>query len=1286
VTTPGPLVPYVPRLTLDWARTDAPVGNAGPAWRLVEGTMVFADISGFTKMSERLARHGKVGAEEVTDAINTCFEQLLEIAYAAGGSLLKFGGDALLLLFTGDNHASLAAHAAVGMRLRLRTVGRIQTSSGLVVLRVSMGMHSGTFHVFAAGSSHRELIVAGPAATATVEAEGTATAGEIVMSASSAALLPARCRGPARGQGFLLRSPPGEPPSRPVVAPDPGPVDVPNFVPIAIRRHLLAGGEDSEHRSATVAFLHFDGTDGILERTGAPVLAEWLDEVVRVVQQAVDEYEVTLLGSDIDHDGGKLILVAGVPRRAGDDEERMLTALRRISDATLPIPLRIGAHTGPVFAGAVGPAYRRTFTVMGDTVNLAARVMSRAAPGQVLVTPDVLDRSQLAFETEALEPFSVKGKRHPVTAFALGKPKRARRRGSDALPLVGRADEVAALEADLAAVAGGEARFVEIVGGPGMGKSRLVEELRARAEAMSTAVQCITIRCEAYESSAPYAPFWVLLRYLLGVEPDDSREDVTQRLQQSVREITPDLVPFLPLLGTTLDLDIPDTDATASLEPEFRRQRVDEVTTAFLQHALARPLVLVFEDVQHMDEPSVGLVRHVISTSLASTLLCVTRREAESGFAAVPEAGGRTFELAALTTEQATEALLLATEDAPLLPRAIRALAERAAGNPLFLDEMLRSISDNNDVDALPASIDAAVTAQIDRLAPRHRQILRRAAVLGQSFTMQELDGLLAPELPPPDDATIRELGEFLLADGPSRLRFRYGIMRDSAYEELPFRQRRELHGRAAAALEESLGDEVESEAALVSLHFLHAHRFAEAWRYAGIAGERARAVYANTEAAVFFERALAAARRLPDLERTDVAAIWEQLGDVRERAGGYDRALRAYRSARRLLQAEPLIEARLFLKEAWIPERMGRFSEAVRAVRKGLAVLEGAPGVEATRQRAELAAWYAAMRQAQGRHREAVTWCERAIAEARESGSLAAEAHASFILDWAWFSIGRFDLATHSERALEIYVELGDLSAQAGVLQNSGGFAFYQGRWDQAVALYERGREAYLRAGNEVDAAMSTCNIAEVLVDQGHYEAAEHQLQDALRLCRAAGYRSGTGFARSLLGRIAARTARWDEAYEHFEAARGEYAAAGLEGDADEIDGRRAECLVLEGRAEEGFALADRIVRASARDDELPTDMALLQRVCGYALLQTGDHDAARAAFAASLEVGRARDADYEVALTLQALAQLERAAGDAERAAELEAESERMLEPLGVERVAEFPIISARSGDRPR
>src|SRR3954447_342930 len=650
--------------------------------------MVFADISGFTKMSERLARHGKVGAEEVTDAINTCFEQLLAIAYASGGGLLKFGGDALLLLFAGEGHATRAAHAAVGMRHRLRTVGRLQTSSGLVVLRISIGVHSGTFDFFSIGGSHRELLVAGKDASATVAAEGSATAGEIVMSATTAALLPARSRGPARGAGFLMRTPPGRPPIEPIVATDAGPVDGARVVPVAIRRHLLDGGEDSEHRSATVAFLHFDGTDEILEREGHAVLAQRLDTVLRVVQAAADAHEVTLLGSDIDHDGGKLILVSGAPRRLRDDAERMPIALREIADTDLPIPLRIGAHTGSVFSGSVGPNYRRTYTVMGDTVNLAARVMSKAQPTQVLVTPDVLDRSKVAFETEALEPFSVKGKSKPVTAFSLGQPNRVQRRHARSLPLTGRDEELSLLERSLRDTVGGGPAFVEIVADAGMGKSRLVEELRR----LAAPARCLTIRCEAYESGAPYAPFWVLLRHLLDVPLDAHRDEARRVLEATIGRVAPELLDQLPLLATPLDLDIPDSRETAMLDPEFRRRRVDEVTAAFLLRVLPEPGVLVFEDAHHMDGPSVGLLHRVVALEPASIMIGVTRRPAEHGFAAEPEERATTMELAPLTVEQAIEAVIGATDDAPLLPREARTVAERAAGSPLFLDEMLRAI------------------------------------------------------------------------------------------------------------------------------------------------------------------------------------------------------------------------------------------------------------------------------------------------------------------------------------------------------------------------------------------------------------------------------------------------------------------------------------------------------------------------------------------------------------------------------------------------------------------
>src|SRR4029079_4420630 len=161
------LTPYVPRVVVEWER-DAP----GAAYRLVDSTLVFIDISGFTAMSERLARNGKIGAEEVTEVMNASFTRLLADAYREGGSLLKFGGDALLLMYAGDHHALRACRAAVAMPRHLRETWRLRTSAGLVSLRMSIGVHSGPCALFLVGGSHRELIVTGPVVTKTVEMEG----------------------------------------------------------------------------------------------------------------------------------------------------------------------------------------------------------------------------------------------------------------------------------------------------------------------------------------------------------------------------------------------------------------------------------------------------------------------------------------------------------------------------------------------------------------------------------------------------------------------------------------------------------------------------------------------------------------------------------------------------------------------------------------------------------------------------------------------------------------------------------------------------------------------------------------------------------------------------------------------------------------------------------------------------------------------------------------------------------------------------------------------------------
>jgi class 3 adenylate cyclase/tetratricopeptide (TPR) repeat protein len=1153
-----------------------------------------------------------------------------------------------------------------------------------VRLRISIGVHSGTFDLFLVGGSHRELVVAGPAATATVAAEGTATAGEIVMSKETAELLPLRARGPERPGGFLLRPPSDARPSTSVALPEGAGADLSRYVPTAIRRHLLEGGREPEHRTATIAFLHFDETDSMVAEVGGPGLAERLDVVVRATQRAADEHGVTFLGTDIDHDGGKIILTAGVPRRVGDDEQRMLLALRQVVDQPLPLRLRVGVNTGPVFAGDIGTTFRRTFTVMGDTVNLAARLMARAHPDQVLSTASVLDRSSVRFEMIPLLPFTVKGKKQPVRAFAVGAVERRHRARRDHLPLAGREDELAAMRDDLDAVRGGAGRVLELVGDHGTGKSRLAERfLRAAGDMEST-----TVVCERYESTTPYATFWMLGRWLLGLGVDDPPETVGRRLREYVDRYVPTLAPLVSLLGTVLDLDIPDPPALSAFEPEFRGRAVADTAARFFLAVLSRPLALVVEDAHFMDPASqeiMALIAHGLAEHPGA--VCVTRRETGEGFVTEDAPHARRLSLGPLTTSQAAEALIAAADENPLLPYEIRLLADRSGGNPLFLEELWRAHREGASADALPDSVEAAVGAQIDRLAPQDRHLLRCAAVLGTAFVERDLHEVLALEgqptaaAPAPGPTGLPSaLGEFLAVDDSGIVRFRSALVRDCAYEGLPYRRRRELHGRAADTLESRVGEE--AEAALLSLHYFHAQRYPEAWRHALVAAQRAGELYANIEAATLYQRALACAPRLADLDPIDVASTWELLGDVRERAGDFGGATLAYRRARRTIPTDVVAQAELCLKEAWMAERRGRNSEAIRWIGRGLRTIEGASGLSVGCMRAQLMTWFAVVRQAQGRSADAVEWCERAVAEARTSGDRDAEAHALSILDWAWVTLDRPERAVHSRRALAIYRERGDLGGEAHVLNNLGGFAYFRGEWDDAISLYGQGRDIRMATGNEVVAAIGTFNIGEILADQGHDDEARAQLRESLQVLRAAGYPWAIAYATMLLGRLEARMGAFEEAHRHLEAARREFLEADTEADAVESQSMMAECLVLEGRADDALELADRLL-AEVVAHGSGRGTALIERVRGYALAQRGDVVGASAAFEVSRASAEALDADYELALTLNGLRAVAVSSGDEEAALDLAAKIDALTQKLGIVRLPVVPMEASAAGD---
>jgi class 3 adenylate cyclase/tetratricopeptide (TPR) repeat protein len=1107
---------YVPTVVLEHL-----VRAPGASLRTLDATVLFADVSGFTNLSERLTRRGREGAEELVETIGTAFGGLLAVAHRKGGSLLKLAGDALLLLFDGEDHLARGCGAAVEMRGALRRMGRLRTSAGTVTLRMSQGLHTGEVHVLLVGRSHREQLLAGPGATLPTLMEKEADAGEIVVSPAAAALLPARCVGAVKGPGRrLLAAPPSgdRPRLRPLALPSEE--DVAACLSTEVRAHVLGAAHPPEHRHVTTAFVQWRDTDALIEREGPEAAVEALDALMTTIQAAADDQQVCFLETDVDPAGGKVMLTAGAPRMVGDDEERMLLALRRIIESEQRLPIRIGVNRGSVFTGDVGTPFRRSYSVMGDAVNLAARVMGKAPWGAIYTTPGALERSATRFAATKLEPFKVKGKKLPVQAWSVGPAIGSRARDGVAVrfPLVGRDRELGILQEALEAARRGMGRLVEISGESGIGKSRLVDELADEAGSITL----LRATCEAYTASTPYAAWRESIGPLLGIGPDDPDEVALVRLGRAAVAADPELAPWISLLATAVGIDAPPTRRERELAPEFRLTELAEAFGRLLRARLPAPTLLRFEDAHFMDAASADLLR-AVAANLEGVpwLIVVIRRDATAASGDDPAV--LHLEPGPLSPADTLALAEMVTDDSPLPPDAVRMAAERSGGSPQFLRDLLREAAVSGD-GALPDSIETAAMAQIDRLAPQDRLLVRRAAVLGQRLHPRQLEDVLDEDVDPPVEATWDRLSSVFVEDGDGYVRFRRTVIRDAAYAGLPFRLRRELHATIAAQVEREAGAGAEDQAEILSVHFARAGDHERAWTYARAAARRARARLAHADATVLCRRALDAARAL-DVPPAELADVWEALGDSLAHTGHLAEAHQALSAARRLVRAEPVHEADLLLRHAEVAERAGHVLPAVRWARRGLRTVEDREEPEARACRARLTSMLATVRQREGRTSEAIDLCTEAIAEAEAAGERAALAHACFILDWALFDAGRTEEAVHSARALRIYEELGDLDRQAAVLNNLGGLAYHEGRWADAVELYRRGAESSERAGDVANAAFGDCNVGEVLSDQGRLDEAAARLR---RRCASGAARAttwGTTFAQAHLGRVAVRS-----------------------------------------------------------------------------------------------------------------------------------------------------------------
>jgi predicted ATPase/class 3 adenylate cyclase len=1256
ITTSGAaaLVPYLPRLVIEWARD-----HPDERFREVEGSLVSVDISGFTNLSERLAGKGRIGAEELILLISGVFEGLIGVAYRFDGDVLKFRGDALLLLFSGEGHEERACSAASGMQWFIETAGSRMSSVGPVELRMSTGVYSGPCQFFLVDAAHKELVVAGPAATRTFELEDASEAGEILVSERTADAL---------GPGWLDGGRDG---ARLLVPREPEPVEthasntvllveeetqLDRYIPVPLRAHLAVAGGEAEHRQVTVAFLKFSDTDVIVEREGPEALGAKLQALGEVVGETCLNFGVTWLESDIDRGAGKFYLTAGAPSSTGSDEEAMLRVLRTVIDAGAGPPLQAGVNRGHVFAGDIGATARRTYAVMGDAVNLAARLCGRAEVGRVLSTGDVLDRSAARFETER-QPFLVKGKERAITAYHVGPLTGVREEAAArALPLVGREAEVSTLREAVNAARMMQSRIVELVGEPGIGKSRLVEELKT----MAVGFNPLVATCERYAQTEPFFAWRNVLRRVAGITPEQSREEAGAQLQPWMSTVLPDLAPWLPLLAIPFDAEVPPTPETESIDEAFRFDRLHDVVEQFLQRVLMMPTLLVFEDAHWMDDASRFLTSRLTAHAAARPwLVCVTTRP---GAESVVQDGGIRLVLEPLTDEDAAALALQAAEEAALSEEALSTLAERSGGNPLFVRELVAAAKEGESLEALPETVETLITTRIDTLDPEDRMLLRYASVVGPTFEVSMIGEILADQLPDAGELSRWEhLSEFVAWQGVDMLAFRHDLIRATAYEGLSFRRRRIIHGRVGVALEARAGGHVDQVAALLSLHFLEAQEYEKAWRYAFTAADHARAKYANVVAGELYERALAAARHL-ELPAAEVAHAAEALGDVAERFGDYAKADAAYGEARECVPDDGETQARLMVKGGVLRERTGEYEDALSWYTDALERLASL-GIEKTAEtalRGQLELAYAGVRHRQGQFADAVEWAQRAAEHADAAGDRRELAHAYYLLDVAHTRLGRPD-PSDRERALPMLEEIGDLVGQAAVLNNLGVDSYYEGRWDGALAAYRRSGELSRQAGDVVSGARATNNEAEILSDQGRLEESQERFEEALRVWRAARYPVGVALATSNLGRLAARAGRFEDAHTLLDQAREEFARIGADAFVHETSARLAECLVLEGRYAEANDLA--AATLAAVDGEASVLGATLERLLAYAAVQARKpREEAQARLERSLEQARSLGAQYEVGLTLKAIADVDRSAATARE------ESERIFAALGV------------------